>query len=241
MDSKLKKKILQEILLTPYTVMPLMGGVSLLLMAEILGGLAAFAGFVLIVMAFGVAACNLLVNYQPIAEKAMRQVEKDKRIERNYQLDELDKKLLLDRDPRDQTALRNLRSLYDEFIDDIEHGKITVRCNSSVLEMIEGIFKECVSQLEKQHLYWETSNKVVGETKERLLRQRDGILKDVEESIARLAESLTEIRTLNLKSSKTEVKGLQNKLHAQLEAAKALDSFNASLQNDMSRFAEYTN
>lgn len=236
----LRKRILLDLLVTPGTVIPTVLGVSLLLLAEFLGGMAAFLGFCGVLCGFGAVLTNLVFNMEKISKKALKEWQEAQAKQRERSLDELDAKLVKDRDPRDQTALRNLRTIYKSFVDDLNSGKLASSVSAAMMTQIDEIFNACVSQLERQYEIWETSMKVYGDLREKLQRQRDEIIAEVEKSVTNLADVVSEVRALKINTKKGELEKLQQRLTTQLDAAKATEQFVAGLdKDDMSRFDEY--
>lgn len=236
-----RKKILLDLFVTPITVLPMTIGISLLMLSTILGSGWGFIGFCCCLLGIGGLVTNFLFNLRNICDRAIMQLMEKKTKDRNTALDELDVKLSSDRDPRDQTALRNLRGIYDCLMEDLRNGKIDAAVPSSMFDQIESIFDGCVVQLERQHEIWQTSRKVTGHLKNGLLKQKDSILDEVELSVKSLAEVVDEVRALGLKSHTGELSKLQQRLNSQLVAAKATDQLSTELdkQQDLSRFSEY--
>lgn len=237
---ELRKRILLDLFVTPGTVIPATIGLSLLMMSGILGGLAAFIGFCGLLISFGSLLTNLVFNMDKISKKAMREWRDRLAKEKDAALDELDRKLVRTRDPRDQTALRNLRTIYDSFSNDLKAGKISTGVSSGMLTQIDEIFDACVKQLERQYEIWEVTQKVSGNLKVKLNSQREEVLAEVEKSVENLADVIAEVRALKLKAQSGELEHLQTRLNSQLAAAKATADFMAGLDaSDMSRFSEY--
>lgn len=235
----LRKKILLDVCVTPSTIMPAILGVSFLLLSVILGSGWGFLGFCLCLVSLGFIGTRFLFSLESITKSAVEQLLAEKTKHRNIELDQLDSKLLLDRDPRDQTALRNLRALYDDFMSDAREGKICGAIPVSMHDQIEAIFQNCVTQLSKQHQMWLVSSKILGDSRKDLMLQRTKILDDVEASIEVLTEVMDEVRTLGLKSKQGELSELQNRLKLQLAAAKEIDRLTSVDPTDLSRFEEY--
>jgi hypothetical protein len=237
---ELRKKVLLDLCITPGTVLPMIAGVSLLMLSSILGAGWGFFGLLCCLVGLGFLVTNYMFNLDSIHARALEQVLAQKKAERNAALDILDGKLSSDRDPRDQDTLRNLRSLYDCFMDDVKEGKISKSVPQSMYKQIEDIFNGCVAQLERQHEIWRTSRKVTGDLRDGLMKQKDAILDEVEKSVQSLADVINEVRALGLKAHTGELSKLQERLGSQLAAAKATDQFVADLdKTDLSRFSEY--
>lgn len=237
----LKRKIILDTIVTPFTMIPVVVGVSLLLLSEMLGAMAGFIG--VCACLFGLAAflTNITLNLPNISKRAVQQLVESEKRQRNRNLDALDAKLLLDTDTRDQDALRNLRIIYDSFANDLEAGVIGT-VPRDLLTQIETIFDTVVDQLNRQHEVWRTSRHITGDLKKRLATQRDEMIKEIEGTVANLAGVINEVRALGLKIEKSGLSKLQSRLNMQLEVAKATSERLASLEqpDDLSRFDEYT-
>jgi hypothetical protein len=235
---ELKKKILLDVFVTPGTVIPTTVGASLLLLSLVIGPAWGFFGFCLLLLGGGLGLTNLLLRYDDISKQAIEKMERDRKDERNRHLDDLDAKLSSDRDPRDQEALRNLRSLYDCFMEDVKAGKISIAAGASMFHQIEEMFTQCVKQLEQQHEIWLTSKRVTGQLRDDLMKQKSAILDDVDISVRCLVDTVNEIRVLGIKAQKNELGKIQNRLKIQLESAKATEKIiEEASTGDLSRFA----
>lgn len=121
--SYLKKQILLDLFITPATVVPFLVGGTLLILSSILGGSSAFFGFVGILLSVGSVLTNMVFNLDKISRDALSRMHKFEKRKREAELDALDANLVKNKDPRDQTALRNLRTLYNSFCDDLHQKK----------------------------------------------------------------------------------------------------------------------
>lgn len=237
--SELKKKILLDVFVTPGTVLPVTGGLTLILLSLMFGAGLGFFGFCLVVLGVGLAGTNLLFGLEKITKQAVEQLERTRQEDRNRRLDELDGRLTQDDDPRDQTALRNLRTLYDSFTADFRSGKVSVTAGASIHQHIEDLYQQCVAQLEQQHDLWLTSRKVTGQAKADLLKLRSDLIAEVEKSVSAMGEVMSEVRALGAKAQKSDLGAVQQRLRIQLDAAKEADELVRAGRGDLSRYAEY--
>lgn len=238
MASDLRKQVLLDLFVTPSTVVPLLGGGTLLLLSSILGGMSAFLGFVGLLLSFGALLTNVVFNLEGITKNAVKRMHRHEKLQRDSKLNSLDANLVKSKDPRDQTALRNLRALYDSFSDDLEKGRINA--NPNMIQLIEDIFIECVSKLETTWDLLVTSSKLSGRIRSDLVLQREKIIIDVENSVKTLAVTMTEVRALKFKTGENEMKRLREKLESQLEIAKNTQASVESLDFEKT-FDEYDN
>lgn len=238
MISELRKRVILDLMITPSTIIPFAGGVSLLLLSEMLGGFAAFLGVVGVLVGIGAFLTGLVFNLDKTYQKVLIDIKTEEAAKRKYVLDDLDRRLTR---KRDQTALRDMRGIYDSFMEDLQAGKISNSVSSGMLTQIDAIFNACVEQLERQLVIVETSRKVSDDVRRKLLEQRDNIVTEVEKSVEDLAKVINEVRALRIKAERGELDVLRRRLDSQLQAAKATEQFVSGLgQEDLSRFSEYT-
>jgi hypothetical protein len=238
--SELKKQILLDLFVTPSTVVPFLIGGTLLMLSSILGGSSAFFGFVGILLSIGALLTNVVFNLKKISHKAVSRMHRMEKKKRDAELNELDAKLVRNKDPRDQTALRNLRTLYNSFCEDLQQKKITNSVPPNMLQLIEDIFAECVHNLSRSYDIWKTAKSLQSDLQNSLLEQREQLIKDVEVSVQTLAETISEVRVLKLKNNSNEMQRLREKLISQLSVAKATEESVMSLDADLSRqYDEY--
>lgn len=240
----LRKRVLLDLFVTPSTMITVVGGTSLILLSEILGARAAILGFGMFVVGVGMALTNVLFNIGKVTERAMRTLRAEQAKKRNEALDALDTRLNGKRRgqvPKDVAALRNLRTLYVSFMDDVEKKKIATAFTSSMLAEIDQLFNACVSQLERQQDFYETALKSSGDIQTSLMSQRETIIIEVEEAVRSLSDIIAEARALRLKTGTGQVSGLQATLTQKLEVAKGVEARMAEFEvaNSLDRFKEY--
>jgi hypothetical protein len=217
---ELRKKILLDTFVTPTTVLSFTGGLSMLMLSLVGQPLLGFLGFCSILFAIGIGAMNFFCRFDSISQNAIQQIERKKKEDRNADLDQLDLKLSSDRDPRDQMALRNLRSLYDSFSTDLQTGKVSLLAGASIHQQIDEIFDFCVQRLRFQHELWLTSRKVEGQSRIDLMKQKSEVMDEIEASVKCVSEIMSETRLLGMKAKQGELTKLQDRLRLQLESAK---------------------
>lgn len=236
----LKKRIIMDLIVTPFTIFPLIAGISALLLSEMLGSIWAFAGVCSCLIGLGGMITNFAFNFDKISRKAFQELREIELRKHNSELDELDRKLVKTTGVQDQECLRNLRSIYNSFQIDLVNGKIKT-APKYLIEQIDQIYLAVIHHLNRQYELWETSLKVVGELKVKFTKQRKSLLGEIEESISGLAETISEIRALGLKTGDGELTRLQDRLESQLNVAKATEQRLAEItgEDEYSRFKEY--
>ena len=239
----LRKKIVLDLCVTPGTVIPTAIGVSLLLLSVVLGGSAAFVGFLSCLVGFGALLTTWVSNLERVSKKAEKEWIRMQQAKKDRELDRLDKNLQDTRETKDEVALRNLRALYRSFCQDFQDGKIAKTVPPVMLGQIDEIFESCIHQLSRSYEVWLQAGMVQGDLKKGLLSQRRQMLDDVEETVTMLAEAINEVRALRLKTKRSELQRLQKKLASQLSVAKAVEERVAELEGlgepPEEKYAEY--
>jgi NADH:ubiquinone oxidoreductase subunit E len=239
----LRKRILLDVFVTPWTVLPVVAGVSLLLLAEIAPVLG-FFGFMGVMLGLGALATNVVFNLDKISKRAVDELmAKQQKIE-NAELDRLARKLRQDPDTRDEQYLADLRTLYTDFRKDIQDGKISRSITTDLVDQIEEVFKACVHSLEQQFDMLMTAQKMSGDVRNEILRQREELLQEVGRNVSELAKLITQVRTMKMRASKREMEELRGSLRRSLEVAKQVEAFtlgtNRTEADDViDRYAEY--
>lgn len=201
----LKRKILIEGGVNTLSLIAVCGGVSAILMGVAGAGvLICLGGFLAVVGGVGWSLTNLALNFGKIKSKILSDRAMAKREERDRKLDGLDARLVRDRDPRDQTHLRDIRRLYDELYDDIIEGKVDSAHAAILVPRIDALFDACVNDLEFSYRLWETQSAATGETKKRIQRERDEIITGVGEQVDRFSEAVVSLMTLGQKRGSVE-------------------------------------
>ena len=219
----LKKQVLFELIATPYAVVPGTVGVALMLLSFIVRPLA-FLGFFGLTLAFVAFVINLLLNSEKVSNRALKKWEKRRREIKIAELNALDNNLTKDGDPRTQNALRDLRAIYFDFIDDIAQRKIkTTSASSRVLLSVDKIFDACVRALNHSYDLWYNSTKMSDSMRSKVLDLREEIVKEVVSNVSRLFEAVSQIRIMGLDLDKDDMSRLQTRLQNDLEIAESID------------------
>ena len=240
----LRKQIFLDLCVTPGTMIPgVLGGTLMLLAFAGLGGPGAFFRFICLLVGFGTLVTNLIFRMEAVSQRAATKWQKGQSAKKNAELDALDKKLVKTRDKKDETALRNLRALYDSFTKDHAKGKINSNVPPMMLGQIDEIFQVCIQQLRTSVEIHEQSKQVTGDLKTTLKNQRSEMVADVESGVKTLATVINEVRALSHGTDRRTLKKIQDRLNSQLNVAKATEQQIAALESigddDLDRFSEY--
>lgn len=239
-ETKLKKRVFWELLSSPWTLWPFVGGVTALLglwTFSIRSGLAVFAALVSILGSLGIFFTRLLLGSEARVKKAVEEMQQEAQKERERSLDELERRLAADGDPRTESSLRDLRALAKAF----EKGgawsaSLNTRTVFDILAGVEQLFKRCVLSLKKTLELWYTAqNMATAEAREPILRQRERIIEDVGKSIRQLGGILAGIQNIGAEedAGDRELARIREELDRSLEVARMVEKRMQSLDREI--------
>ena len=227
---EIRQKVLSDIFGAPSTLLPAVGGLSLVILswALELGTLATFAGILGVLAGGGILATRLIFGLEDITQQAYEYELQQKQEQRESELDQLDAKLTQDRDSRTQTTLRQLRELYASFLEDVKERKAASNA-SEVVETVESLFEACVKQLQHSHDLWEASKKVSGQSKDGLRDEREKVILEVVETVGSLSSTIEQFHNFQTRKNNSELARLRDELGRSLEVAKRTEERVTSL------------
>ena len=230
-----QKKVLLDIFAAPISLLPVVGGLtSLLLGWGFSSSILLAAGAIAVLGGIGILGTRLVFGLESLTNKACEHLHNQKTQERQDRLDELESNLTKDRDPRTQRLLRDLRSIHETFVADVESGKIA-KATREVVDIVDGLFQACVANLEQSYAIYRSDRR-----KKRKNEERDAIVEEVADTVDRLRDTVKQFRALEKKKKKKDVNRLMGDLDKALEVARATEDRMASWEDDgESRHAEF--
>jgi len=232
-----RKKVFLDLFAAPSTLLPLVGGLSLLIGGWALeaGAAVGFLGLVGVLAGLGMAASRLIFGLEDITNRAYEYLHDQEWKKQEKALDKLDHKLVRDRDPRTQGALRQVRHLYTSLVEDVKTGKIT-RNTHEILKNVEGLFRACVAQLERSYKLWSTARSLPADARGRMLQQREQVVREVVSSVEHLDRTIEQLRGLTAGTDEQDLGQLRNELDEAIEVARRTEERLASW--DKQHYAE---
>ena len=234
--SRFRKKLLLGLLASPLTLCPLVMGVTLLLIAwafSIKAGVVLFVAVVCILGAFGAFFTRLILGSETMEKAVIEEMRSKAHEAREAKLDELDRKLTEDGDPRTEASLRDLRALAKAFNESRTPGAgLNIESMFDIASGVEQLFNRCVQSLERTLQLWRTARKMATpEAKKPILERREGIIEDVGESIKQLGKVLVGIQGLKAgESASSELASIREELDQRLAVAKRVEERMRSLE-----------
>ena len=234
------KRVLLDLLLSPWTVLPVVAGLTSLMISWGAGGAAFFnvLGVASILAGIGALATNWIVNSGKIIRKALQALQAEAIQKQQDALDELDRRLQQDKDPRSENSLRELRRLYDGFKENKDWSrKLNERSAFEITNKVEKLFRGCIISLERSLQFWETASKMnTPDGRASVLQSRERILEEVHKSVGQLARTLDGIHRLAIEQSEDHnLTRIRQDLDESLEVARRVEERMQSLETELGR------
>lgn len=228
--TRIKRKMLLNMLTGPATAVPFLAGVTALIATWALGlraDMGVLAGLAGILGAAGLFFTNLFLRGDTYAKQAVDETQRETRAERERKLDDLDLRLCKDNDPRTEAALRDLRSLVRAF-DDLRASsgsELNALTTSNIATGVHELFGQCVDSLERSWNLWQTAEKLrTRAAKEPILKQREEIIAEVGRSIRQLGQILVAIQNLGTgDGAKSDLARISEELDQRLAVARQVE------------------
>jgi hypothetical protein len=226
---EVKKKVLLDLFVSPWTLAPIVGGLSAWMLSWGAGGnmtlnLIGLAG---LLIGAGVQASRLIFGVEKLTEQAHSYQEAKKRADRQAHLDALAVKLTQDSDERDEECLRRLRALHELFENDPPRSSATI----AIRDNVQRLFEASVRHLEYSHELWEKARKLPPGTRAPLLEQRSAAVDEVVLTVNHLTRTVERYNALQAKrdNNDNDLATLREELDATIEVARRADEQMESL------------
>jgi len=231
---KVKKKVLLDLFGSPATVLPIVAGMSAWLLSWAVDGntMLNLGGMVGVLGGVGFLATRLIFGLEKITENAFQYLNDQKREAQDQALDALEMQLRGDEDPRTQTYLRDLRTLYANFQDDLRNGRIAGAARA-VLEQVEKLFQAAVKHLEHSYHLWMTAGRMSGDAREALLEERERVVQEVQDTVEHLSRTIEQFHSFRVKESEAELARLREELDETMQVARRAEARLESLDTEI--------
>jgi paraquat-inducible protein B len=230
-----KRKVISELFFAPSVVLPIVGGISAGLLSWAMGGsgsltLAAAAG---LLGGIGWMITRIIFRVESITADAMRFEQAQLTKAENERLDQLLLQLTGDRDDRTQDYLTLLRSVRDDFQLTADQPGVQMR-SARVREQVSAIFNAAVEQLRDSHKLWELSESLRGEARSKILADREQVLAEVNATVDRLHNAVSQFKELIRKDEKVDLASMREELEATMRVARRTDERMREIENSTS-------
>lgn len=237
--AQFRRKVLVDLLASPWTLIPGAGGLSLLMLAWGMDqgtGMLGFLGVAGLLVGFGTLATRWLFQHDDIAREAFEDIQREAVGTQEKQLDDLARRLAADHDPRDEKSLQHLRDLYGAFRDDTAWTKRLE--GRSVLEIngqVENLFRACIASFERSLELRDTALGMrTKEGQRSVFEARERLLEEINQSIRQLAGTLDNVKALALAQTPAhDLARLRQELTTSLDVAKKVEERMQTLESEL--------
>jgi hypothetical protein len=227
----LRRKVVLNILASPATFLPFVGGATALfgsLALDVrpdLGVLGFVAG---VLCAGGMFLTKLFLGGEDYAREVLKEASEEALTARQQELDDLETRLTYDRDSRTENALKDLRSL-SKALDELEGEGYIDGQSATVSEIRLGaveLFEKCIQSLEQSLKLWHTAGKMKTRSASGpMLLQRERVLKEVFESIKHFGTLLVALQGMgSVRDDASALARIRDELKQNLVVARKVDA-----------------
>lgn len=236
MDS-VKKKVLLDLFVSPWTVIPIVGGLSAWLLSWGVDGSTTLnlIGLAGVTAGLGIQATRLIFGIEELTEKAHAYLTEQEKAEQDQRLSELARQLEQDDDPRSEECLRRLRRLYDSLQSEPPKGRTAIVFRSKV----EELFQAAVKQLERSLELWKKSQALPGNASRPLLAERRKAIDEVVLTVNHVTRTVEQYHAFQMQESDDELAKLREELDQTIEAARRADEAINSIGKPKYNEADY--
>lgn len=211
--------------MSPLILFPIVGGVTgflgLMLLSKTVGAVFSLIGGA--AFGLGMLVQRLIIGSDKIAQRAQQEVEAEDNEAREDVLDELEDKLRHTEGTSDEEALRDLRTLFKAFNkSDSWRKNLNITTTNDLLSTIDEIFMQCINSLKQTlDLYNLAKEAASSKVRNTILEKRKSLIKGVQESVAKLGETLCAVQELSSSNNQeAKLSRLSEELNNQLDIAK---------------------
>lgn len=213
-------------------VLPVVGGASAWLLSWAGGGndWLNLAGLVGVLGGVGWFATRFIFQLDGISEKAMQDLAEEALQKEEKHLNELQKRLANDRDPRTEQYLILLRENRTELERIARTPGIELR-SLEIVKQARQLFWAASDQLDQSMKMYELAQNLNGAEKQGVLAQRERCLEEARESSEHLSDAIATFRQFADKTLERDMDTLQLELAESIRAAKRSEERMRELQN----------
>ena len=223
--ARYRQKVITDLLSSPWTLWPVTGGLSAMLMGwgVGLGNEWVFAGMAGVLAGVGALATRWIFRSDDIMKEVFQQMQGEELQQQQNKLDDLDRRLQADNDPRTEKCLRLLRKMYSQFKSEKDWtGQLTAQASLDISQQVDTLFQACTASLERSLELWHAASKMLTQqTKNQVLQSREQLLDEVQTSIQQLALTIDNVHALAIQQNDTRnLAQLREELNQSLEVAR---------------------
>jgi hypothetical protein len=238
------KKLIIDLLVSPFTVVPVVAGASVILFNWAIEGaiLYSFFGFLGIVGGLGIAATKFIFSFDSLIEKAYNQeeeLEKSKRNEDRLQLITQTKNLIKSSgDEQSEILFGEFIRLFTLLKQDIHNSNLTNSLKDEIQSSIEKVVEQCMNFIQQAVKYHRQAsairkrNKEAMKTKVKLEQSKEKIITQIEKSLEDFRTMVESYHEMVTKKATDEISKMHEDLKSNLEVARRVKERMSSFEYD---------
>jgi len=218
---EVRQKVMLDLFASPGTLIPVVVGVSALMLSWAIGGDAAAnaIGIIGVIGGVGHFASRLVLGLESMTQRAYEAILQRDEKHRKDSLDKLEADLRNDKDGRTDASLKQLRNLHDQFQSARAKNRLIAN-HPQLTSRVEEIFDASVLQLQRSLELYELSLKLTGPAKKNVLDEREQVITDVLKTRDHMNAIIEQFHTLTIRRESSELGRLRNELDETLQVAK---------------------
>ena len=218
---EVRQKVMLDLFASPGTLIPVVAGVSALLLSWAIGGdaTANAIGIIGIMGGVGHFASRLVLGLESMTQRAYEAILQRDEKELKESLDKLEADLRQDKDDRTVACLKQLRHLNAQFQSARAKNRL-IASHPQLISRVEEIFDASVLQLQRSLELYELSQKLTGPAKKNALAEREQVITDVLETRDHMNAIIEQFHTFTIRRESSELGRLRSELDETLQVAK---------------------
>jgi hypothetical protein len=219
--NQVRNRVLREIFLAPSVVLPIVGGLSSLLLSWAADGVnwLTLAGLTGVLGGLGWMATRAIFKTESITAETIEKLREQEKAAEESRLDQLDRLMTQDNDDRDQDLLRTLRVQRAQFHEIASQPGVVIR-SQEILTQFEELYRASVNNLYESYRLLMQSKPLGTNERRVLLAERERLLKEIQVSVDFSFSALEQYRSFTKKTVGTDLSRLREELDESIKIAK---------------------
>ncbi|MCK5682801.1 hypothetical protein KAJ27_01710 [bacterium] len=230
-----RKRMALRVLSKPRSLYPFSGGLSLILVQwglDLMLPMLNFIGFAGIIIGLASLVMNF-VDLDDTAEEVYEEMNTSEKNNKEQALEELEKALIEDSDPRTQELFNDLRNIFNKFVEIASDGSTNAESAQSIMNKIHMIFETCILKFNRTLVLNTQSASASKTLKRKILTERESIIKEIIDSIAILNDIVFNFDKYQAtEEAPGNLAKMSKELQQELEIAKKADSWTKEMLNE---------
>ena len=219
MKEKIKKRVLWDLLTSPISLIPVASGLTGIILSWPLSSpLLLGLGIITSAVGVGILITRLLTSLPKIADKALAKELASIERENEIALNNLEKQLRQDKDPRPEQCLQQLR-LLQKIVKNEGGGFLS----DQIAIQFNKLFDVCIKKIEETDTLWRQGRELTGKAKKQIKERREKIVVEIETTTNQLMTSIEQFKTAKSHESDAEFIEARDELNRTMEIARKVD------------------